>query len=128
MDGLMLIEEARAAGLDVAADGDRLVIRGPKAAAPVASRLIERKPEVLAALAIEWRMRPDYEFALDQADEDLAEQGTTDQGWDAALARSYAPVLRLPPAGCLGPRVCSVVGPCDRHAAGRPCLVGEVAS
>jgi len=50
MDGLTLLNRAHAAGLDVAADGDRLVIRGPRSAEAVARLLIEHKPEVLAAL------------------------------------------------------------------------------
>jgi hypothetical protein len=51
MDGLSLIQEARAAGLSVAAAGDRLVIRGPRQAEPVARKLIAHKSKVLAALA-----------------------------------------------------------------------------
>ncbi len=50
MDGLALLSEATAAGLTVRVEGDRLVIRGPKAADAVARRLLEHKPEVLAAL------------------------------------------------------------------------------
>lgn len=50
MDGLTLLYEATAAGLTVRVDGDRLVIRGPKVADAVARRLLEHKPEVVAAL------------------------------------------------------------------------------
>jgi hypothetical protein len=50
MDGLSLLEEARGAGLRVAAEGDRLVIRGPKTAEPVARRLLAHKAEMLAVL------------------------------------------------------------------------------
>lgn len=50
MDGVTLIREATATGLRLAVDGDKLVIRGPRQAEPVARRLIERKSEVLAAL------------------------------------------------------------------------------
>jgi hypothetical protein len=50
MDGVRLLAEARANGLRVRADGDRLVIRGPRRAEAVAKRLLERKREVLAAL------------------------------------------------------------------------------
>jgi hypothetical protein len=63
MDGLTLLRRARDAGLNVAADGDKLVIRGPKRAEPVARLLIEHKPEVLATLvptqspAQQWRHR-----------------------------------------------------------------------
>lgn len=52
MDGVTaLLTEAQAAGLRVRAEGDRLVIRGPKRAEPLALKLIEHKAEVLRLLA-----------------------------------------------------------------------------
>ena len=57
MDGLALLAQARDAGLDVRARGDRLVIRGPKRAENVARLLLDRKPVVLDALrvaALQW--------------------------------------------------------------------------
>src|SRR2546425_11087474 len=59
MDGLTLLRQAHQAGLAVALDGDRLVIRGPKRAEPVARLLIQNKPEVVAALAgpSDWHAR-----------------------------------------------------------------------
>ncbi len=51
MDCLMLLNEARAVGLVVLADGDRLVVRGPRSAETVARRLLEHKAEVMRALA-----------------------------------------------------------------------------
>ena len=61
-----LLAEARLAGLEVRAEPDRLVVRGPRHAEPLAKRLLERKGELLALLAaasaqVEWRvaaMRP----------------------------------------------------------------------
>src|SRR5690348_4903669 len=50
MEGMILLRQARKAGLAVAIDGDALVIRGPKRAEPIARLLIENKPLVLAAL------------------------------------------------------------------------------
>jgi hypothetical protein len=50
MVGLNLIREAGVAGLTVWAEGDRLRIRGPKAADVIARRLVEHKAEVMAAL------------------------------------------------------------------------------
>ena len=50
MDGLTLLDAAHAAGLAVHAEGDKLVIIGPKAAETVARQLIECKPVVMAAL------------------------------------------------------------------------------
>lgn len=59
MVGLKWLAEARAAGLTVHADGDRLVIRGPGSADAVAQKLLQHKSEVLAELhraeAVEWR-------------------------------------------------------------------------
>jgi hypothetical protein len=51
MDGMTLLRRARDAGLAVLAEGDKLVIRGPRRAEPVARLLIEHKPAVMAALA-----------------------------------------------------------------------------
>lgn len=50
MDGLTLLDQARRAGLTVAVEGDRLRIRGPRAADAVARRLLADKPNVLAEL------------------------------------------------------------------------------
>jgi hypothetical protein len=50
VDGVTLLRRASEAGLAVTAEGDRLVIRGPRRAEPVARLLIEHKPTVLAAL------------------------------------------------------------------------------
>lgn len=52
MDGVALLSEARDAGLDVLADGERLVVRGPRRAEPVARMLLDHKADVLAALRI----------------------------------------------------------------------------
>lgn len=51
MDGVTLLQRAKAVGLRVMAEGDKLVIRGPKRAEPVAQQLIQHKPAVMAALA-----------------------------------------------------------------------------
>jgi hypothetical protein len=66
VDGLMLLRQARQAGLRVGADGDRLVVEGPRRLESMARTLLAEKPEVLRALAREgtevgWRvqvMRP----------------------------------------------------------------------
>jgi hypothetical protein len=50
MDGLILLDRAQKAGLAVRLDGEKLIIRGPRRAEPVARLLIEHKPAVLAAL------------------------------------------------------------------------------
>ena len=51
MDGLALLREAESAGLKVHAEGDKLVVRGPKSAEPIALRLIEFKTAVLPLVA-----------------------------------------------------------------------------
>jgi hypothetical protein len=56
--------------------------------------------------------RPDPTPALPPADAD---------DWDRATHAAYAPVLRLPPRGCLGPRVCARLGVCARARSGGSC-------
>ncbi|MCH7540864.1 MAG: hypothetical protein IH999_10800 [Proteobacteria bacterium] len=51
MDCLKLLTEARQAGLIVATEGDRLVIRGPKSAGHIAEALISRKQEIMDLLS-----------------------------------------------------------------------------
>ena len=51
MDCLKLLTEAQQAGLKVAAEGDRLVIRGPKSAGHIAEALISRKREIMELLS-----------------------------------------------------------------------------
>ena len=50
MGSLTLLEHARAAGLVVRADGDRIVVRGPSTAAALAQQLLARKHEILPLL------------------------------------------------------------------------------
>jgi hypothetical protein len=59
MDALTLLRQARDAGLAVAAEGDKLLIRGPRRAEPVVRLIAMHKPEVMAALAngADWRAR-----------------------------------------------------------------------
>jgi hypothetical protein len=51
VDGLTLLQQARAAGLTVTVEGDRLRIRGQRRADPIARQLIAHKGAVLEALA-----------------------------------------------------------------------------
>jgi hypothetical protein len=50
MLGPNLIQEARAAGLQVTREGDELVIRGPRRAAPLARQLLDHKVEIMLVL------------------------------------------------------------------------------
>lgn len=50
MDAVALLAEARAAGLEVRAEGDRLIIRGPRRAEAVARRLLDAKPVLMPVL------------------------------------------------------------------------------
>ncbi len=54
MVAVNLLQEAEAAGLAVRVEGNRLVVRGPKSAADIAERLLDRKAEVIEALSAEW--------------------------------------------------------------------------
>jgi hypothetical protein len=59
MDALTLLDRAREAGLSVARDGGKLVVRGPREAEPVVQLLAEYKADILTALAeaTSWRAR-----------------------------------------------------------------------
>jgi hypothetical protein len=88
-----LLQEARAAGLRVEADGDRLVVRGPKAAEPVALKLGAHKPAIMAALASSrWpapHPTPDPLAARVAAFRDQLDTWTRSR-------RSGVPILKLP--------------------------------
>jgi hypothetical protein len=51
MECVTLLHEAREAGLEVRADGDRLVVRGPRSAEGLARMLLARKAELWPMLA-----------------------------------------------------------------------------
>ena len=59
-----LLEEARAAGLTVTGDGDRLVVRGPTSRRDLADRLLADRPGVLAVLAEEWETEVAWRVAV----------------------------------------------------------------
>lgn len=72
MDGLaMLLIEARAAGLVLRAEGDRLVIRGPSKAEALAQRLLDKKVELLSLLSGEAKALPAPDMS---ADDELARE------------------------------------------------------
>ena len=64
MVSVTLLQRARLAGLRLLADGDRLVIRGPRSQARLAKELLARKADVLEAL-------PGFEAELLRAAADL---------------------------------------------------------
>jgi hypothetical protein len=51
MDSLTLLTVAREAGLTVRVDGDKLIVRGPRAAEALALQVLEHKAEVVRAMA-----------------------------------------------------------------------------
>jgi hypothetical protein len=75
METLVLLDQAQAAGLAVHIDGDELVVCGPPDAEPLALALLERKTEVLAALAT----APPVDLEH--------------QGWNAGVARALVGAL-----------------------------------
>ena len=50
MDGLTLLQHARAVGLSITVEGDKLVVRGPRNAAATATELLTHKSAVLEIL------------------------------------------------------------------------------
>jgi hypothetical protein len=71
--GVDLLDRARAAGLRVSADGDRLVVRGAVRLEALAREILDRKAEMLAALRQE------------------AEHAEADIAWRAAAMRGQVP-------------------------------------
>lgn len=57
MDSLILLHQARVAGLIVTVDGNRLKIRGPRQAEPVVKELIANKTAIIGALQAETQSR-----------------------------------------------------------------------
>jgi hypothetical protein len=62
VDGMTLLEEARATGLEVKTEGDRLIVRGPRSAEGLARILLERKAELIVILKmrdaeVTWRVQ-----------------------------------------------------------------------
>jgi hypothetical protein len=98
MDALGLLQEATAAGLTVAVEGDKLKVRGPRSAEPIVRRLGERKAEVMAALATDWRRL--YSEAL-------AELRIPDRAWEKVATAWYVthgtPISGSLCAGCGNP-------------------------
>ena len=56
MDSLALLIKARAAGFQMRAEGERLIVRGPKRLAALAQELLRHKAKVLDLLE-EWEER-----------------------------------------------------------------------
>ncbi len=92
MDGLNLLAEAQAAGLRVEAQGERLIVRGPRQAEPLAKRIIEHKNDVMQALTVVIRI---LAFRRQLAD------------WRSAGRHGW-PLFALPDVGCppSGTRAC----------------------
>ncbi len=82
MDGLTLLSKARTAGLELKADGDRLVIRGPRRAEPLVKELLALKSHVLEALA-------------DENKREASENEVFDFEREAAQRKQHPPVVHL---------------------------------
>jgi hypothetical protein len=100
MDGLTLLREARAAGLTIEADGQRLRIRGPRGAEPLVQQLVANKTAVLSALAVSQDLgveRPGADEAAFQAAAKPEPSDETDETlpappeWVLVNGRWYAP-------------------------------------
>jgi hypothetical protein len=93
MDALTLLQQARAAGLTVLAQGDRLCIRGPRRAEALARQLLDHKVAVLAALATEAPitvtpedLHPDWYFSWEERAAIMEHDGKLPRGRAQALA------------------------------------------
>jgi hypothetical protein len=79
MDGVALLTEAYAAGFQVRAEDERLIVRGPKRLAALAQQLLSHKEEILKVL-------------------ELVEERTAIMEYDGGLSRAEAERLAW---GCL---------------------------
>jgi hypothetical protein len=92
MDALSLLAEAHAAGLTIQVVGDKLVVHGPRTAAPLVERLREHKLAIMAVLVTAPVGDPGFCYAGDSmAFGDICE------GWGAA---PWAERLRQMAARC----------------------------
>ncbi len=92
-------------GVSLVVEGDRLRAQAPKGVLTPALRnaIARYKPDLVA----------------------LVSAGATlpDAAWWAKMRRAVAPRVYDAPPGCSVWLACSRLGPCERHAARRPCLV-----
>jgi hypothetical protein len=70
--GMDCLLAAASAGLTVTVEGDRLIVRGPKAAEPVAKRVLANKPAVIEAIkrpsasTMPEHLPPEWHFLWDE--------------------------------------------------------------
>jgi hypothetical protein len=63
MDVMSLLTKARSKGLDVRAEGNKLVVRGPRSVEKLARQLLDRKAEVMPLLSQQSTTASDCEEA-----------------------------------------------------------------
>ena len=117
MDGLKLLAEARQAGLTLRAEGERLLVRGPRHLEALAKRLLAHKAEVLPALE-------DERFICSGIERDLGLPPGSLTLWEPWRINSWmqpkhrpspagiAPPLASPGVQSSGPRATTKRGPC----------------
>ena len=98
MDGMTLLQEARAAGLIVSVEGGTLKIRGPRQAEVVAKKLIAHKPAVVNALRVETLPEPPPDLSpwdLDQEWYECWEERVCIMRYDGKMPVERAEALAL---------------------------------
>ncbi len=103
MDGVALLKQAASVGLSVRADGDKLVIRGPRKAEPVVRLLTEHKPAVLAAINAEPSANlPKVDPAIDEEFEERSAIIEFEAGVPRDWAEGFARLCTMPrPTGIM---------------------------
>src|SRR5262249_40340199 len=117
MDRVALLRDARAARLEIAVDGDRLIVRGPAWAEAVARSLIEHKAEIIALISADGVTDRETDNTTDWRD--LYEQRAAHWSLEGRRSRAEAEALawgelenrwhrmrgeRVPPDICAGCR------------------------
>jgi hypothetical protein len=113
MDGLALLQQARAAGLAVRAEGDRLCVRGPRRAEALVRLLLDHKAEVLAALApaapvtvTPAELPPDWYISWDERAAIMEYDGKLPRDRAEALALEDILAQMRPEGSCPGNHAC----------------------
>lgn len=119
MSATEMLSDLTRRGVRLQVVGDRLRLDAPPGVlnSDEINALATAKAEILAALA-----NGGPEEANDAGSRWPPLQADAD-AFDRDVRASYAPILHLPPAGCVGRHACSLLGPCERHATGASCLV-----
>ena len=114
MEVTNVLADLERAGAVLTVEAERLRVQAPAGVVtPERREAIKRQRDALIALVVV----ANEAHALDRLDHVLGDDGAEPEPIVAQRSDN------VPPLECIGRRVCSVVGVCDRDVAGNPCRV-----